>query len=123
MTTTNNRPKAPLDADGLPTTQRLIIELLVARRRLGSTEWTFTKSPSMTKALDALDAQGWFTWTRVDGPYYEVRLSDDGFRAATSPEYLSPLEKAYAEQKVRLDELEARAVVWDNTPTYTPPFA
>ncbi|MFS0885352.1 hypothetical protein [Aeromicrobium sp. 179-A 4D2 NHS] len=131
MTTSNNVTTTPslalpqptvLDDSQFTPMQELIIETLIARRRLGEQFWTFTRKPAITTALRALENNGW-----VDVDYgnventWRVWLSGSAMKTITWDKYLSPLEKRVAVLETENTTLRSKAALIERTGPYTPP--
>jgi len=68
--------------------EELIMEVLIARWRLGENLWPFNQNKAIKQALDALEAKGWI-WYKggiVEGTY-NVFLETSGVAANASPTY------------------------------------
>jgi len=79
-------------------TQDLILEVLIARYRLGENCWTFNSN--LTKQMLALEDLGYVTWK--SGIIYKtvlVWLTDKGKKEFLSNTYEAPILKNYKKKK------------------------
>jgi hypothetical protein len=78
--------------EDMPPLQALVIEVLVARLRLGEQSWPFPVR--CRRALEALMKQGMLTYDRGFQPRtLQARLTDEGRRKLVSGPYKAPLTR------------------------------
>ncbi|WP_422744289.1 hypothetical protein ACN27B_08560 [Micromonospora sp. WMMD754] len=84
------QPSPPVaDADDLPPTQYLILEVLAARHRTGETLWTFPAK--LRPHMDALANLGLIGWkSGITEGTIRAWLTEQGLAAAISPTYITP---------------------------------
>ena len=81
-----------VDADTLPLTHQLILDVLASRLRTGSNSWTFPSSAN--KSLVALELHGLVRWKA--GSKYKTSLAwltDAGRAEMLDPDYITPRQQ------------------------------
>lgn len=106
-------------AKSMPVTQKLILDLLAARYRLGETLYTLPATAQ--KAADALEAGGYITTMRgVVEHSIRASLTKAGRDMSMSAEYRSPLERELDMVRGQLRELrELRTLEQESRPGTT----
>lgn len=81
-----------LDDSDLSPTQLLLLEVAIARYRLGEHIWTYERNPTSTKAAKELSKRGFlFLMGGITENTFRAGLSEE-YRSQLKP-YISPLEK------------------------------
>lgn len=77
----------------LTPTEELIVEVLIARHRLGHIVWTFGRNAAVTKALDSLANKGlvWHKHGVVENTYL-ARLTQKATDLYMTSDYLAPIQ-------------------------------
>lgn len=80
------------DPDALPPTEYLMMEVLVARTRLGETHWTFPRK--LRPTARSLEAKGYVTWkSGVAQDTIMVWATPAGAQQFLSPTYTPPADR------------------------------
>lgn len=85
----------PDQDDRLTALQAMILEVLVARMRLGEQVWTYVRRPSITKALKELQARGVIGYDSDPYGNWRVYFTDAGAKIHLGWPYWGPKERAF----------------------------
>lgn len=95
----NTRPvEPPLPKPGLTEFQSMVIEVLIARARLGETCWTFSRRTQTTKALQALEDLGLISFDGDPTGNWRASFTVLGERTYLAKPYWGPTERAFRQQ-------------------------
>jgi len=80
----------------LTPTEELILEVLIARYRLGEKLWTFSRRAAITRAAESLSRRGlvWLKNGMVEHSF-QAGLTEKGLLEAQDPSYISPKEREW----------------------------
>lgn len=77
---------------GLTPTQDLMMEVLVARKRLGHGPWSLSRNRAATRAAKVLEAKGLISLMHGMTEFsFRAEITDEGMKLYSQPGYVAPI--------------------------------